>query len=63
LRLRELVCAVFLSFLSFLFIHSTLAQSPDGTISGIVTDPTGAPISDAEILVVNDLTQVPQFEE
>jgi hypothetical protein len=55
LRLRELVCAV---FLSFLFIHSTFAQSPDGTISGIVTDPTGAAISGAEILVVNDLTRV-----
>jgi Carboxypeptidase regulatory-like domain/TonB dependent receptor/TonB-dependent Receptor Plug Domain len=55
LRLRELVCAV---FLSFLFIHSSFAQSPSGTISGIVTDPSGAAIAEAEILVVNDTTRV-----
>jgi hypothetical protein len=55
LRLRELVCAV---FLSFLFIHSSFAQSSSGTISGIVTDPSGAAIAEAEILVVNDTTRV-----
>jgi len=55
LRLRELVCAV---FLSFLFIHSSFAQSSSGTISGIVTDPSGAAISESEILVVNDTTRV-----
>ena len=55
MRLRELVCAV---FLSFLFNHSSFAQSPSGTISGIVTDPQGAAIAEAEILVVNDTTRV-----
>ena len=34
------------------------AQSPAGMINGIVTDPTGAAIVGAEILVVNDLTRV-----
>jgi hypothetical protein len=38
LRLRELACAV---FLSFPFIHASFAQSSSGTISGIVTDPSG----------------------
>jgi len=55
LRLRELMCAV---FLSFLFIHSSFAQSSSGTISGIVTDPSGAAIAEAEILVVNDTTRL-----
>jgi hypothetical protein len=55
LRLREQVCAV---FLLFLFIHFSFAQSPSGTISGIVTDPSGAAIAEAEILVVNDTTRV-----
>lgn len=55
MRLRNLVCAL---FFSFLFIHSTFAQSPSGTISGIVTDPSGAAIAEAEILVVNDTTRV-----
>jgi hypothetical protein len=49
-------------FFSFIFltisIHSTGAQSPTGTISGMVTDPTGAAIADAEVLVVNDATRV-----
>jgi hypothetical protein len=48
----------FVASFILLFIHSSLAQSPDGTISGMVTDPTGAPIAGAEILVVNDLTRV-----
>jgi hypothetical protein len=34
------------------------AQSPNGTISGIVQDPSGRAIPDAEIIVVNDLTNV-----
>src|SRR5262245_22914253 len=53
--MRELVCAV---LLSSPFIHSSFAQSPTGTLSGIVTDPQGAAIADAEILVVNDTTRV-----
>lgn len=45
-------------FLLFLFVHSSAAQSPTGTVSGIVTDPTGATIVGAEVLVVNDATRV-----
>jgi hypothetical protein len=51
LRLRRLA-------LFFILVHSSAAQSPTGTISGIVTDPTGATIADAEVLVVNDATRV-----
>jgi hypothetical protein len=55
LRLRgSFSCA----FLFILFVHSSAAQSPDGTISGIVIDPTGATIGGAEVLVVNDATRV-----
>jgi len=42
----------------FLLAHSSAAQSPTGTVSGIVTDPTGATIAGAEVLVVNDATRV-----
>src|SRR5215831_911619 len=45
-------------FLFLWFAHSSAAQSPTGTISGLVTDPTGATIAGAEILVVNDATRV-----
>jgi hypothetical protein len=55
LRLRVLFCFV---LFFFLYAHSSRAQSPDGTISGIVTDPTGATIGGAEVLVVSDLTRV-----
>jgi len=55
LRLRSLVCCSFI-FLSF--IHPSAAQSPTGTVSGIVTDPTGSTIAGAEVLVVNDATRV-----
>jgi len=41
-----------------MLVHSSAAQSPTGTISGIVTDPTGATISGAEVLVVNDATRI-----
>jgi hypothetical protein len=41
-----------------LFVHSSAAQSPTGTISGMVTDPSGGTIADAEVLVVNDATRV-----
>lgn len=49
-----------LFFLSiyFLVVHSSAAQSPSGTISGIVTDASGATIVGAEILVENDATRV-----
>jgi hypothetical protein len=55
LRLRALIHA---SILILLFAHSSRAQSPYGTISGIVVDPTGAVVASAEILVVNDATRV-----
>jgi Carboxypeptidase regulatory-like domain/TonB dependent receptor/TonB-dependent Receptor Plug Domain len=55
LRLRGFFLSVFLFILS---IHSSSAQSPVGTISGIVVDPSGAAIAGAEILVVNDETRV-----
>src|SRR6516225_2614235 len=44
--------------LFLLITNSSAAQSPTGTISGIVTDPTGATIAGAEVLVVNDATRV-----
>jgi hypothetical protein len=42
----------------FLFITSTAAQSPNGTVSGIVLDPSGAIIAGADIVIVNDATGV-----
>lgn len=47
-----------LLFLFLLLAASSSAQSPTGIISGIVTDPTGATIAGAEVLVVNDATRV-----
>ncbi len=44
--------------LFFLFISSTTAQSPDGTVSGIVLDPSGAVIVGADIVIINDATGV-----
>lgn len=55
MRLRSFF---FYSFLFFLFVHSSAAQSPTGTVSGIVTDPSGAAIAGAEVIVVNDATRV-----
>jgi hypothetical protein len=46
------------AFLLILFVSSLAAQSPYGTVSGIVIDPTGAAIGGAEVLVVNDATRV-----
>jgi hypothetical protein len=54
LRLRSVVCCL----LFILSAHSSAAQSPTGTISGMVTDPSGAAIAGAEIIVVNDATRV-----
>jgi hypothetical protein len=42
----------------FSLANSLSAQSPTGTISGIVTDPVGATIPGAEVLVENDSTRV-----
>jgi hypothetical protein len=57
LRLRGFFCAVSL-FISVSFNPSSSAQSPVGTISGIVIDTTGGAIPGAEILIVNDATRV-----
>jgi len=54
LRLRRLFLV---SFIWLSFAYSSAAQSPSGTISGIVTDPTGATIASAEVIVVNDATR------
>lgn len=41
-----------------LFVPRARAQSPNGTISGVVLDPTGAVIPEADVLVANDATGV-----
>lgn len=53
----------FCSFILVSLAHLSAAQSPTGTISGIVTDPTGATIADAEVVVVNDATRVQLSEK
>ena len=52
----KLTVLCFISFL--LFINTAPAQSPAGTISGIVLDPSGGAIAGAEVLIVNDATAV-----
>ena len=54
MRLRGFFCCSLLLLLAYL----SAAQSPTGTISGMVTDPTGAMITGAEVIVVNDATRV-----
>jgi hypothetical protein len=49
--------ARFLALL-FLFLGVTFGQSPNGTISGIVHDPSDRPIPNAEVLIVSDLTSI-----
>lgn len=49
---------VLLLLVNLLLITSLVAQSPNGTISGIVHDPSGAVIAGAEIIIVNDATGV-----
>jgi hypothetical protein len=41
-----------------LFVMSSYAQSPTGTISGLIWDPDGRSVPGAEILIVNDATGV-----
>ena len=55
MRARFVVCLV---LTIFAFGFASFAQSPAGTISGIVMDPSGRVIPDAEILIANDLTRV-----
>lgn len=47
-----------ISFICLSLAHSSAAQSPTGTMSGIVTDPAEAAIPGAEVIVVNDATRV-----
>jgi Carboxypeptidase regulatory-like domain/TonB dependent receptor/TonB-dependent Receptor Plug Domain len=48
-----------LCFITFvLFICTAKAQSPTGTVSGIVLDPSGGAIAGAEVLIINDATAV-----
>jgi len=42
----------------FWLVNSSAAQSPTGTISGIVTDPVGAMIAGAEVIAENDATRI-----
>jgi hypothetical protein len=55
MRMRKIA---FLCVLSLLFIARVHGQSPNGTISGLVVDPSGAVISGAEVIVVNEATRV-----
>ena len=41
-----------------LFVNVAVTQSPNGTISGLVLDPSGRAISGADILIVNDATGI-----
>jgi len=47
-----------LLILSLLFAAPAIAQSPTATINGIVLDPSGAAIAGAQVVVVNDATEV-----
>src|SRR5882724_299662 len=47
-----------LLILSLLFVGPASAQSPSATINGIVLDPSGAAIAGAQVVVVNDATEV-----
>jgi hypothetical protein len=51
LRLRRVFVVLF-------FVVPVLGQSPDGTINGIVVDPSSKAIATAEIIGVNDVTGV-----
>ena len=53
MRLRRIV---FLVVLSLLVVAPIDGQSPNGTISGLVVDSSGAAIVGAEILIANDAT-------
>src|SRR5260370_22607565 len=45
-------------FLVLFIANLSAAQATTGTISGIVTDPTGSSVAAAEVLVANDATRV-----
>ena len=54
-RIVQLLCFASLLLLS---TSSLLAQSPNGTISGLVLDPTNRSIAGADIVAMNDVTGV-----
>jgi hypothetical protein len=54
---RVNLAALFL-ILFCIFRGSVLAQSPDGSISGVVLDPDAKSIAGAEVIVLNELTGV-----
>ena len=49
---------VFVLACVLLLVFPFVAQSPNGTINGLVLDPSGRPITGAGILIVNDVTRV-----
>jgi hypothetical protein len=54
-HLRRLVhCSILILFIPFI----CFGQSPTGTISGLILDPAGSTVPEADILLVNDLTGV-----
>ena len=55
MRLRHILAFVCLSLFG---IAQLYAQSPNGTISGLVVDPTGAIVIGADVLAANDATGV-----
>jgi hypothetical protein len=44
--------------LLFVLTRAAVGQSPDGTVSGIVLDPSGRALTAADVLIVNDATGV-----
>src|SRR5208337_2700615 len=47
-----------LLFLIVFLTRAVIGQSPSGTISGLVLDPSGRAITGAELLIVNDVTGI-----
>ncbi len=54
---------IFLFVVWLFVIPRAIAQSPNGTISGFVLDPSGAVIAGAEITIMNDETRVQYFSK
>ena len=55
MRLRVIIPSL---IVIFLLTSAAPAQSPNGTISGMVLDPSGRIIAEATVLIVNDLTGI-----
>jgi hypothetical protein len=56
-RLAQTVCLAAVTCV-VLFVLPLSAQSPNGTINGLVLDPVGRAIAGADIVIVNDVTAV-----